>query len=65
MAEWGDITDDDVEAWDEMLPTVIVLDAAAFDEMVRNLMNPSGPTESIKRAAELLRQLYDRPKRVN
>ena len=50
---------------DKMLPTIVVLDAGAFDEMVYNLMNPSGPTESIKRAAELLRQLYDRPKRMN
>lgn len=39
-------------------PGVIVMDDEAFDEAVRVLQNPSPPTLSIVRGAEMLRRLY-------
>ena len=42
-------------------PFVYVLPPEDFDRILHDLENPSPPTESIKRGAELLRKLYGKP----
>lgn len=39
---------------------IVVLSPEEFDRIIADLENPSPPTESILRGAELLRKLYHR-----
>jgi len=42
-----------------LIPQIIYVDDETFDQMLHDLDNPQGPSETIRNGAKLLKALYD------